>query len=167
MGVLDKLRRGAHDVGVMATLFPAADGEAAADGVEKTDVQHLVLAACALEDGSAGRALAAVGTDLAGMRAAFAAQHDDALSVAEDDSIAAHLPPPVAAAGLAKSTTASHELFRGVYDEMKAAKGRLDGAWFLLVASEQHHGTFIRALAQLDVTPEQMREAAAAELGVA
>ncbi len=153
----------------MTALFPAAEAAARADGLEAAGAEYLLLAAFDLEDGSARRAFERAGADPDRFRAAIGAQHGDALASvgldAIDDSILdQHLPEPSAATGPLKSAPSTHKMFRAVVKKVKDDRSQLYSAYFVLVASEDHHGTTIRAIRHLGIDPARLAEAARSEI---
>jgi len=156
---------------MMNTLFLAAEEEAQRVGEPRPGVEHLVLAALGLPDGSGRRAFARVGTDSDAFRTAVAAQHHDALravgievneSPSDNES-----PEPIANRRpftTAPPTPAAQKAFKKVTKLVSREKSQLYGAYVVLVAAQSEHGTTARAFRYMGVDTEVLAEAARAEI---
>ena len=157
-----------RDVRTMGRLLPEAEAEARRAGEERPGPEHLVLAAAALPDGSAARALGHVGTDAQRLRSAIETAHESGLAAAGIDLDGA-APGTMAlrapARGIMRSTPQAQEVFQDAVALSKATKpSYLQGAHVVAAACELERGTFIRALDALGIDRDALRAAARAEL---
>ncbi len=175
--MIENLRRKRRDIRWMNECLPLAERLAAADGVEEGGAEYLVLAALALDEGSAARAFTAVDLEPTDFAAAVEAAHADALA-----SIGVTARPPTHAAGSTprsshqrgplRSGPTSHRLFRATIDEVRAADQPLSGAAVLAAACRAaldpaNHSTTSRALRRLDVDLVALESAARIEAAAA
>lgn len=165
--MIRSMRRRAEALRTITRLLPAAEEEAQRDGRSEAAAEDLVLAALALPDGAARRALASVGSGPEELRAALADQHADALRrIGIEGGVHDHeIPPPAAPAGVYRSTGSAQELFQEVTRRQREAGTPLTSAWFLLVGAERETGPLARALAALDLDRQGLVRAAASEIG--
>ena len=156
-----------RDVRTMGRLLPEAEAEARRAGEERPGPEHLVLAAAALQDGTAARALGRVGTDAQRLRAAIEAAHAKGLAAVgiELDSAASGTTALRAPSrGIMRSTPQAQELFQGAVALAKATKpSQLLGAHVVAAACVLERGTFVRALDELGIDRDALRAAALAE----
>lgn len=160
------MRRRLADMRTMKELFTLAEAEAQRAGEAEPGAEHLLLAAAALPDGSARRALDRVGVDPAALRDAIAGQHSDALRSVGVDATEGALDasPAVPPRGPYRSKGSAQTLFQRVTALVRAERSQLYGAWFVLAATEGEHGTTARSLRRLGVEPDALARAARAEL---
>jgi ATP-dependent Clp protease ATP-binding subunit ClpA len=157
-----------RDIKTMGRLLPEAEAEARRAGEERPGPEHLVLAAAALPDGTAAKALGRVGTDAQRLRSAIDAAHEKGLAAVGIDVDGAAPGTTVLRAparGIMRSTPQAQEVFQGAVALSKAAKpSYLQGAHVVAAACELERGTFIRALDELGIDRDALRAAALAEL---
>jgi ATP-dependent Clp protease ATP-binding subunit ClpA len=131
--------------------------------------EHLLLAALDLPDGSARRSFERLAVDPAGLAAAIAAQHDDALrAVGVDVDGAAHLDGPAPPRrGVFRATPAGQAVFQRAVEVSGTPKPRrLLGAHVVLAVTEMERGSTARALRLMGVDRQQLAAAARAELAI-
>ncbi|MGY1813708.1 Clp protease N-terminal domain-containing protein [Blastococcus sp. SYSU D00820] len=163
MGLLDALR----DVRTVKALLTAAEAEGRAAGEERHGPEHLLLAATALPDGTATRALARVGVDPARLRAAVEAAHQDALAGIGLDGGSAGGALRAPATGVLSATPQAQQVFQAAVALSKSVRpARLRGAHVVVAACDLERGTVPRALAALGVDRAELRAAARAEAGL-
>ncbi|MGY1742511.1 MULTISPECIES: Clp protease N-terminal domain-containing protein [unclassified Blastococcus] len=162
------LVRAFRDIRTIKRLLTGAEAEARRAGEPVPGPEHLLLSALALPDGTAARALARLGTDAAGLRAAVAQVHDDALTGLGLDAA----PAPVTAlaappAGPLRTSPQAQQVFRrAVALSRTASAAGLRGAAVAAAVAELEQGTVVRALRRLEITPAQLSAAARAEAGL-
>lgn len=163
------LRTALRDVTTIRTLLSTAEDEARRGGDDLPGPEHLVLAAAALPDGSAARALASVGVDAGALRRAVQTVHAEALGVADDipqRDPAATLEDPAAmpATGVFRCTATARQVFQQASAAARApGAGGLRGGQVVVAACDLRRGTFVRALDQMGVDRSQLRIAAEVE----
>ena len=139
-------------------------------GQEEPGAEHLLLSAIELPDGSAGRALATLGVDAAGIRAALRDEQADALVAAgmpRDRAEAMSDPTPLGAAAapiLYGAGPSAREVFQEAGRLARASRQRLAGAHVVAAVAGLERGTLPRALERLGVDPQRLAEAAYAEM---
>ncbi|KRF03476.1 hypothetical protein ASG88_21975 [Nocardioides sp. Soil777] len=147
-------------------MLTAAEAEARRAGVERPGPEHLVLAAAALPDGTAARALARVGVDAHRLRDAVEAVHRNALpAVGVDVQGEVHDTSPLRAPVrmALQSTPQAQQVFQDAVALSKERRpARLRGADILAAACRLERGTFVRALDTLGVDRAALATAAAA-----
>jgi ATP-dependent Clp protease ATP-binding subunit ClpA len=160
--MFDTMRRARADLATMNAVLPAAERMARDEGVDEPGAEHLLLAAVDLDDGIARRALGEFGVDADGLRAAIAAQHEDALAsigvIADEPSLAAALPDTGQPQGVYRSRGSLQEAFQAAVAMAKSDGTRLTSGHLLLAATAPDHGTLPRALARLGVDADRLRE---------
>ncbi|MGJ7442174.1 Clp protease N-terminal domain-containing protein [Aquipuribacter sp. MA13-6] len=162
------LRTALRDVTTIRTLLTTAEDEARRGGDELPGAEHLVLAAAALPDGSAARALAAVGVDVGTLRGAIEAVHAEALGASPDSPGTDQVPLEVAVAGPAsgvfRCTATARQVFQQASGVARApGSGGLQGRHVVAAACDLTRGTFVRALDRLGVDRSRLRDAAATQ----
>lgn len=159
--MLDKLRRARTDLATMKALLPEAERIARDDGVEQPGAEHLLLAALDLDD-VATDVLRVFAVDQAGLRAAVAGQHEEALRaiglVADDNAIAAALPTGGQPSGPYRSQGSLQTAFRHAIAAAKRDDAPLNSGHVLLAVTDAEHGTVLRALEHLGVDPTALRD---------
>lgn len=160
------MRRRIADMRTMKELFTLAEAEAQRAGEAEPGAEHLILAALELPDGSARRAFDRVGVVPGALRDAIASQHEDALRSVGVETTGQGLDAPRAAPprGPYRSKGSAQTLFQRVTALVRSERSQLYGAWFLLAATENEHGTTARSLRRLGVEPDDLARAARAEL---
>jgi ATP-dependent Clp protease ATP-binding subunit ClpA len=159
--MFDTMRRARADLATMNAVLPAAERMARHDGIDEPGAEHLLLAALDLDDGIARRALGEFGVDAAGLRAAVAAQHEDALRsigvIADEQALAAALPDAGQPRGVYRSQGSLQDAFQEAVAIAKRDGTRLTSGHLLLAATTPDHGTVHRALARLAIDPSLLR----------
>ncbi|MGY1753403.1 Clp protease N-terminal domain-containing protein [Blastococcus sp. SYSU D01042] len=166
MGIVTAVR----DVRTIKRLLTQAEAEARSGGEQTPGPEHLLLAATALPDGSAARALQRVGVDPQRLRTAIEEAHEDALAAVgievehrSDGAAGLHSP----ATGAFRSTPQAQQVFQEAVTLSKSTKpSGLTGAHVVAATTRLEHGTAARALAALGVDRDRLREAACAEAGI-
>lgn len=163
-------RRPTKDIGIMTRLFTAAEHIALADGLDSVGAEHLLLAALDLDnDDSARRALETIGADPDHLAAAVRAQHTTALEAVgvtplPDRSLDRHLPEPTEPGRPLKTGASAQKLFRKVVKQVRSDRSQLYGAYFVLFAAREAHGSAIRAIQHLDIDPVALEASAQNEI---
>ncbi|MGY1622919.1 Clp protease N-terminal domain-containing protein [Geodermatophilus sp. SYSU D00965] len=164
MGIVNAVR----DMRTIKRLLTQAEAEARSGGEQTPGPEHLLLAATALPDGSAARALERLGVDPQRLRTAIEEAHEGALAAVgiEDRSGgAAGLHSP--ATGAFRSTPQAQQVFQEAVALSKSTKpSGLKGAHVVAATARLQHGTTARALAALGVDRDRLREVACAEAGI-
>jgi ATP-dependent Clp protease ATP-binding subunit ClpA len=163
MGLLTAVR----DVRTIKRLLTEAEAEARRAGEDRPGPEHLLLAATALSDGTATRALTRVGVTPEALREAVAAAHATALAgvgIGAEHQGAAALRAP--ATGPLRSTPQAQQVFQEAVALAKAGRSPLRGAHVVAAAGALERGTAVRALTALGVDRGDLRAAARAELGL-
>ncbi|NHC44510.1 Clp protease N-terminal domain-containing protein [Motilibacter aurantiacus] len=160
MSIRDKVA----DATTISALLTGAEQEALAVGDELPGVEHLVLAALGLPDGTAATAFGRLGVSPDAFRTAVAQVHAEALAtvgVAAPDA-----GPSVRRVGprsFRASATADETFRNATALKQDSGAGRLLGAHVVAAACEQERGTFPRALQALNVGRAELRAAAVTE----
>lgn len=153
-GVRRRIRQARADVATMRRLFPHAEALARAQGRSAPGVEHLVVAALDLPDGTARGALGDVGIAEAGFRAALTE---------------AQAPPAVpadgASSGVYRSEPSMQLAFHRAVGNAKAARSAVRSGDLLLAALEPDEGTVARALLALGVDRAVLAAAVHRRLG--
>ncbi len=163
------LVRAIRDIRTIKGLLTGAETEARGTGDDVPGPEHLLLSAAALPDGSAARALAAVGVDAAALRTAVAAVHADALAgVGLEAGTAAAAPALEApATGPMRTSPQAQQVFqRAVALAKRSSPAGLRGVHVVAAVAELEHGTAVRALRRLGVEPDRLLAAARAGDGL-
>jgi ATP-dependent Clp protease ATP-binding subunit ClpA len=155
----------------MRDLLQRAEVEAREHGDELPGPEHLLLAALALPDGTAGRALGRVGVDPASLRRAVEEVHAAALAgvgIRAEDGLAAPV-PRAAPRGPFRSTPQAQQAFQDAVALSKSdgSRGRLVGAHVVAAVVDLERGTATRALTALGVDRASLRTAAREEASAA
>ncbi|MGK5113088.1 Clp protease N-terminal domain-containing protein [Geodermatophilus sp. CPCC 205506] len=159
-----------RDVRTIRRLLTGAEAEARRSGEETPGPEHLLLAAAALPDGTALRALARVGVAPEQLRSAVEAAHVSALAAVGVD--AEHRSPAASglrgpATGVLRSTPQAQQVFQeAVALSTSTRPALLQGAHVVAAACAIERGTAIRALTALGVDRDRLRDAARAEVGL-
>jgi ATP-dependent Clp protease ATP-binding subunit ClpA len=139
-------------------------------GQEEPGAEHLLLSAMSLPDGSARRALGSLGVDAERIRAALRDEQADALVAAgmpreRAEALASPTPlGPGAAPMLYGAGPSAREVFQDAGRLARSSKQRLAGAHVVAAVARLERGTMPRVLERLGVNPEQLADAARAEL---
>jgi ATP-dependent Clp protease ATP-binding subunit ClpA len=160
--MLQAIRNMVSDIRIINALSLEAERQARLAGLANPGAEHYLLAALALEEGSARRALAALGANPAGVRAAIAAQHHRALAKVgiaglDDPEEALQAPPPrlFDAAASGKALVQSLPKLRRAH-----ASAALCGAHVLLAVAAMPNSTAARSLVQMGIEPAALAKAA-------
>jgi len=155
------------DIRTIDRLCRAAEARALEDGQREPAAEHFLLAALDLPDGGARRAFASAGADPDALKAAIAAQYDDALDKIGVDL--GGLAEPVAATarpGPYIAAPSGQALMRRLADDHGSGRrALLGGAHVVAVAAEAPHGVVARALRVMGVDRDKLRQAALREAG--
>ncbi|SDE86222.1 Clp amino terminal domain-containing protein, pathogenicity island component [Blastococcus fimeti] len=166
MGLVNAVR----DMRTIKQLLTRAEAEARSAGEQTPGPEHLLLAATALPEGTATRALQRIGVDPQQLRTAIEEAHERALAavgieVERGDAGEGALRSP--AAGAFRSTPQAQQVFREAVALSKSTRPSvLKGAHVVAAATGLEHGTAARALVALGVDRSRLREAACAEAGI-
>lgn len=148
------------DARTIRALLEGAERESAAMGEPDPGAEHVLISAALLPDGTAARALSALGIDADALRAAVQGVHSDALG-----GISVTVPVAPRTRGAMRSQDSVRELLKATASE-RSAQGsrRFFGAHVLLGVTDLEGGTALLALERLGVSPAQLRTAAEAAL---
>lgn len=156
-----------QDMRTIKRLLEGAEKEARGSGETTPGLEHLLLAAMDLPDGSAARAFDRFGVDIARLRSAIEEVHARALAGA---GIEASVDPATSpalrgpAAGVFRSSPQAQQAFQEAVALSKGGHGRgLRGAYVVAAVCDLRLGTAVRALAALGVEREHLKEVALAE----
>ena len=159
------------DMRTIKQLLTDAERIAREMGEEEPGAEHLLLSALGLPDGSAARALAAVGVDDERVRTALREEQAEALvsvGVPRDTAEAMSEPRPLGPGGaplLYAAGPSAREVFQEAGKLARSAKQRLAGAHVVAAVAGLSHGTLPRVLDRLGVDRQRLADAARAELG--
>lgn len=160
-----RLINAARDVRTISRLLTKAEAEARRAGEERPGPEHLVLAAAALPDGTAVRALDRVGADVQQLRNAIDAAHEVALATVGIELEHGQLASPdlrAPARGILRSTPQAQEVFKEAVALSKSTKPFLiRGAHVVQAACQLERGTFPRSLEALGIDRATLRSACA------
>lgn len=151
----------------VSALISGADHQANLNGEKKPGVEHFVLSALNLEEGSARRVFERIGIDADQFRNAINEQYKTALSTVGIDHDNLDLSPePIESETIFVSSRPSGEmLMKSLHALKKQDKDRpLFGAHVLAVVADTEHGVAIRAFRVLGVEPDQLATAVNEEL---
>jgi ATP-dependent Clp protease ATP-binding subunit ClpA len=126
-----------------------------AEGAELPGVEHLVLSALELPDGTARQAFAAVMASPADLRGAIETVHREAAGGMEISEV----PPAAKPMRLYRLTPPAQEVFQETVRLSKADK-LLMGKHAIIAACDQERGTFALALKELGIQRTTLAEAA-------
>jgi ATP-dependent Clp protease ATP-binding subunit ClpA len=158
------------DMRTIKQLLTDAERIAREMGEEEPSAEHLLLSAIGLPDGTATRALAAVGVDVDRIRAALREEQAEALvsvGVPRETAEAMADPAPLGPARaplLYGAGPSAREAFQAAGTMARSAKQRLAGAHVVAAVAEVGRGTTARILQRMGVDRDQLAEAARAEL---
>ena len=159
------------DMRTIKRLLTDAERIAREMGDEEPGAEHLLLSAIGLPDGSAARALAAVGVDAERIRAGLREEQAEALvsaGVPRETAEAMAEPAPLGPAGaplLYGAGPSAREAFQAAGTMARSAKQRLAGAHVVAAVAEMERGTMARVLDRLGVDRARLAEVARDELG--
>ncbi|PHV04429.1 peptidase [Janthinobacterium sp. BJB412] len=167
--MLSRLRQRFRDMRTIKTLCQGAERHANADGQSEAGVEHFILAALELPDGTARQAFARVGADPERFRDAIAQQYRDALrgiglASPQLDALCqagAAVPPKP---GLYQGKPSVQSLMRQLADWPRASAAEpLLGAHVIAVGAAQQ-GVAPRALRAMGIDLAALAGAARAEI---
>jgi ATP-dependent Clp protease ATP-binding subunit ClpA len=159
-----------RDMRTIGRLLGDAERIARRMGDEQPSAEHLLLAALAMPDGAAGRAMSRAGADAVALERAIVEEQAGGLEAAGVDPARARSlaePRPVVPAtgsGVYRSSPSAQDLFRDAGARARRERQRLSSAHVVLAASDVAHGTLARVLDRLGVDRDALRAAAEAEL---
>jgi ATP-dependent Clp protease ATP-binding subunit ClpA len=150
------------DMATMRTLLEAAERESAVMGEPDPGAEHVVLAALALPDHTAGDALAELGVDAARLRAAIEQVHADALAALGLAEPPAPTPIPTPTnRGVYRSKGSTRDLLTATAEARRTLHARrFTSAHILIGASALEHGTLPKALHELGIDAATLRRTA-------
>lgn len=154
------------DMRTIKRLLTDAERIAREHGVEEPGAEHLLLAAIELPDGTATRALAAVGVDDETVRLALRSGEVDALvtaGVPRDRAEALAIPTPLGSGGkpiLYGAGPSAREAFQDAGARARAAGQRLTGAHVVAAVAALHRGAVAAALGRLGIEGTALEAAA-------
>jgi ATP-dependent Clp protease ATP-binding subunit ClpA len=160
------------DMRTIKQLLTDAERIAREMGEEEPGAEHLLLSAIGLPDGSATRALAAVGVDGDRIRTALRDEQAEALvsvGVPRDQAEAMSQPTPLGPAGaplLYGAGPSAREVFQEAGRLARSSKQRLAGAHVVIAVADLERGTLPRILDRLGVDRQRLADTARAELEV-
>lgn len=164
--MLEAIKHMLGDIRVINALSLEAERQARLAGIEQPGAEHYLLAALALEEGSARRAFECIGANPAAVRPAIAAQHLGALAkvgISADDDLdeALHTPPPKLF-----DASASGKALVQALPKLRRAHGNaaLQGAHVLLAIAAMPNSTAARSLVQMGIDLDALAQAAATQL---
>jgi len=158
------------DMRTIKQLLTDAERIAREMGEEEPGAEHLLLSAIDLPDGSAGRALASMGVDADGIRAALRDEQADALVAAglpRETAATMADPTPLGPAGtplLYGAGPTARDVFQEAGRLARSSKQRLAGAHVVIAIAGLERGTMPRVLDRLGVDRQQLADAGRAEL---
>lgn len=158
-----------RDMRTIKELLTGAERIGRSMGDEEPAAEHLLLAAAELPDGSAGRALGAVGIDRDRLHAAILDEQAAGLVAAGIEEETARelsdLPPlePAEGRGLYRSRPSAQEAFQAAGALARSQKERLSGAHVVAAVAAMEHGTVARILDRLGIDRAALAAAADAE----
>ena len=169
--MLQMLKRRIDEMRTIKTLCTDAERHANADGAREPGLEHFLLAALDLPDGTARRAFVRAGADPDGFRSAVARQYADALAGIgiAPDAAAAVAPVPIApASGPYRAKPQVETLMRtlAARAEKRAGAGLL-GAHVVAAIAAERHGVAARALARMGLNEGALEQAARDEADAA
>lgn len=165
-----RLSSALHDISTVEKLLTGAEDESRRTGDSLPGAEHLLLAAIALADGTAGRAFERVDADPEQFRGAIGTTHANALHdlgiVAGEEVYPAPEAGTIAPArGLLRTNASAQQAFQAAVKLSKATKpSRLLGAHVVLAVCQMEHGTVALALATLGIDRAALGAAASQEL---
>lgn len=158
------------DMRTIKQLLTDAERIAREMGEEEPGAEHLLLSALGLPDGSAIRALAAVGVDDQRIRTALRQEQAEALvsvGVPRDTAETMAEPTPLGPAAaplLYAAGPSAREVFQEAGKLARSSKQRLAGAHVVAAVAGLQRGTMPRVLDRLGVDRGRLADAARAEL---
>lgn len=163
------LKQRINDIRAIKTLCASAETHANADGEKAPGLEHFVLAALDLPDGTARRAFRRLGADPDAFRPAVSRQYDDALrSIGIDPSRLGSLHGSDAGIPQGKGIYRSQPQVQALMEKL-AGRQRTDageallGAHVIEAIATFQHGAASRTLSAMGIDREALREAAREE----
>jgi len=157
---VQKLKNRFKDIQTMTTLCQNAEDFSRQEGDEKPGVEHFVLAALTLEDGSAQRVMKQFEVDVAHLQRAIQQQHADALQkIGLDNEILTLETQPITSSKplVYPAKSSVQELIQSLATNNKSRCTPLLGVHILEAALNFEHGTLARSLKWLNITPSKLR----------
>ncbi|WAX95760.1 Clp protease N-terminal domain-containing protein [Aminobacter sp. NyZ550] len=156
-----------NDIGTIGTLCTGAEQHALRDHQREPGVEHFLLAALDLPDGTARQVFAAVGADPAALHQAIARQYGDALAAIGLDiasSSSAGSERLAARPGAFNASPSGQEVMQALAAS-RSQHGPLLGAHVVAIVAGMPHGVAARALRAMGIDLAQLRSAAEAVAG--
>lgn len=160
------LKRRISDMAVIRRLCLEAEAYARKDGQYEPGAEHFLLAALDLPDGTARRAFARVGGDHESLEATIAAQHDSALSaigVTPNINLKPGITEP--SGGLYLAAPSGQQVMQELAAHRIANSPGLVGADIVAIVAAFPRGVAARALREMGVSRDALRQAALQESG--
>ena len=163
--MFQRIRQRMRDMRTIKNLCESAERYANQDSQPEPGLEHFILAALALPDGSARRAFQRIGADPDAFQAAIAQQYAAALGHA---GIAGKMPEQAITArpGPYRAKAQGGTLMRALASQPRATPlEALTGAHVILAGTAGQHGVAARALRIMGIDPAILAGAARAEIG--
>ncbi|MDT2005880.1 Clp protease [Rhodococcus opacus] len=158
-----RLTRAWRDMRTMKTLFAETEAEADRLGDREPGLEHLLLGAFVLPDGTAGRVFENLGSSRDALREAIVRVHGDALAAAGmSDAGAATSALSRPRTGPLRLSAPAQAAFRSAVASAKSARRPIAGADIVAAVAATEHGTAARALESLGLTRSAVVDAARA-----
>lgn len=167
--MFEALKRRFHDMKTVGTLCSSAEKHAQIKGQKEPGVEHFVLAAFDLPDGTAKRAFQSLGATPVRFEHAIKQQYQDALSNLGIDfsstPIFNQTPSITSTAKIYRAKPSGQELMKNLASQKSfSPEEPLLGAHVLLAAVDAEYGIVIRALQVLDISAGSLAAAAKDEI---
>lgn len=155
-----------NDMKTVSRLISNAETQANALGEETAGAEHYVLSALELPDGSAKNIFSALGITTSDFKDAINKQYESALNSVGFDAEAVSAEPITNKKVLPGTHPSGKQLMKSLHALKKNDKDRpLLGAHVLEVVADIKYGVVTRVFKELDVTPENLKQAVYQELG--
>jgi len=167
--IFDKIRSKAKDAKTLTTLCTIAEKYAHQEGEDKPGLEHFVLAAMKLEDGSALRVMNMFDVDSSQLQEAIQKQHEQALNQAgifEDNIVTEDISDVQTQSVLYQVQPSGQELIKSLHQNNNSRTVPLIGAHVLEAALQFEYGILARALDVLNIDRQQMKERVTNELAL-
>lgn len=165
-----KIQLRLQDMKTISRLITGADEQASMLGEEEPGAEHFVLSACELPDGTAKRVFERIGSDPAKFIDAINMQYSDALNtVGISPSAIEPFPGPIETKKTFRNSKPSGQAVMKLLHALKQQdKDRpLLGAHVISVVAEMEYGIAPRAFKAMEITRDQLVQAAKEELKIA
>lgn len=169
------IRQRFRDMGTIKALCFEAEKLANAEGQKEPGVEHFVLSALALPDGTARKAFLRIHADPDNFRAAIAKQYKDALqnmgiALPHDAEISGEATPIPTSKGPYKAQPSAQALMQTLTREIMVREQKADStapllsAHVVLAATSAQYGVAARALRAMGIDPASLADAAKMEI---